>query len=358
MIDVATGARNSDRPKTRAGARLTADEVAVVIGVAGRAPSVHNSQPWRFAVRPDAIDLLADRRRQLRVADPDGRELLISCGAALYGMRLGMRKLGYVADVELLPAPGDSAVLGRVRATGRAPATREERDLLAAVPHRHTHRGPFDPGLVPARLLHALLADALDEGAQLTLIENAGQLDALASMARLAGGAMRSSKARQAESDQWLRSLGATERDGISPRSWAAASFDGARPDLTAGGLRLPQRDFGPAGRLPGGGAAPSATAILTTRADTRQDWLAAGQALHRVLLRAATRWVFASLYTEPLEIPQVRDQIRARFKIDGMPQVLLQFGRANTAAATARRPAGELLDAGLPRAADTDQRP
>jgi nitroreductase len=346
MIDVATGARYSDRPKRKTGAQLTPDELAVIISAAGRAPSVHNTQPWRFAVQRGAIDLLADSHRQLRIADPDGRELLISCGAALYGMRLGVRKLGYLPAVELLPVPDDPALLARVTAAERATLTAAERELLAAMPHRHTHRGPFDPGPVPARLLDALLADAVDEGAKLTLIEDAGQLDVLASLALLAAGATRSSKVRQAERNQWARPAGDVERDGVSARSWSAARAApaGAGVGLPLAGLRLPQRDFGQSGLLPAGGSPPAATAILTTPADTRQDWLAAGQALHRVLLRAATRWVFASLYTEPLEIPQIRERIRVLFGLDGVPQMLMQFGRANTAAATVRRPASELL--------------
>jgi hypothetical protein len=113
MIDVVASAHNSERSQSGRGSQLQPDEVAVILGAAGRAPSVHNTQPWRFAVRCGAMDLLADRRRILRLADPDSRELVISCGAALYEMRLGMRKLGYVPDVELVPAPGDSALLAQ-----------------------------------------------------------------------------------------------------------------------------------------------------------------------------------------------------------------------------------------------------
>ena len=129
-------------------------------------------------------------------------------------------------------------------------------------------------------------------------------------------------------------------------KAWSSAAFDrvgapvqaGQRP--TACGSRTRFREVRPvAGRR----IAAVSTAILTTPADSTRDWLAAGQVLHRVLLHAATRWVFASLYAEPLESPQLREQVRVRPGIGGMPQMLLQFGRA-TAAATARRPASELF--------------
>jgi len=83
---------------------IPADQVTYLIGTAARAPSVHNTQPWRFRAGDGAIDLYADPRRRLRV-DKDGREMLISCGAALFGLRLAVRSLGYLPVVELFPDP-------------------------------------------------------------------------------------------------------------------------------------------------------------------------------------------------------------------------------------------------------------
>jgi len=66
---------------------VPADQVDFLIATAARAPSVHNTQPWRFRVGEFAIELYADMGRKLRT-DPLGREMLISCGAALFGLRL------------------------------------------------------------------------------------------------------------------------------------------------------------------------------------------------------------------------------------------------------------------------------
>jgi len=145
--------------------RLTPDDLTCLVAAAARAPSVHNSQPWQFRVRGSDLELHADPRRMLPQVDPEGREMLISCGAALYGLRLGMRRLGYLPHVELLPDPAQPALIARVRPGARERTTAEEWDLIAAVPHRHTHRGPFAPGRVPARLLDALVRDAAAEGA-------------------------------------------------------------------------------------------------------------------------------------------------------------------------------------------------
>jgi len=113
------GRRDQRRPPPaarppRADVRLTPDDIAGLVATAARAPSVHNSQPWQFRVRGTDLELHADPRRMLPQVDPDGREMLISCGAALYGLRLGLRRLGYRAEVEVLPDPAQPGLLARV----------------------------------------------------------------------------------------------------------------------------------------------------------------------------------------------------------------------------------------------------
>jgi alkanesulfonate monooxygenase SsuD/methylene tetrahydromethanopterin reductase-like flavin-dependent oxidoreductase (luciferase family) len=103
--------------------------------------------------------------------------------------------------------------------------------------------------------------------------------------------------------------------------------------------------DGGPGGGSGAGedaGEPPAVTAVLVTAGDTADDWLRAGQALNRLLLRAATRWVFASLQSQPVESAQYRQLIRDLLATQDQPQMLLQFGRANTAPATPRRPQSE----------------
>ena len=153
---------------------------------------------------------------------------------------------------------------------------------------------------------------------------------------RITGAAVRrgnlSPRAR-AEIRRWTRIAAGTARDGIP--GTALAGSTGRSPG------RLPQRDFDLGRgitRLPSGGAPPSATAVLLTPGDRRADWLRAGQALYRLLLHAASQWVFASLYTQPLEDAVTRDLISRQLALPGHPQMLLQLGPAATASPTARR--------------------
>src|SRR6266542_328255 len=242
--------------------------------------------------------------------------------------------------VEPTPVPREQ--VGYLVATaGRAPSvhnTQPWRFHVTANARRHTHRGPFSPEPLPRGMLAVLQRDALREGATLVLPDRPGAQQ----LARLVGTAERLQRAdpiARAERRRWTRRPGSAARDGVPAGGYPAVP---ARP---RGGLAL--RDFALGrgwGRLGGGGYSPATTAVLITTGDDRADGLRAGQALHRLLLRAATGWVFASLHTQPLEHPPLRAELRTRLGLPGAPQMLLQLGRSGVAQATARRPVTDLL--------------
>ena len=318
-------------------AQVLASHAQYLISTAARAPSVHNSQPWLFRVGQEAVELWCDPGRKV-AADPIGREMLISCGAALFGLRLAVRSLGYQPVVDLLPERSRLRLVARVGVGAAAPMNTLERQMLAAVPHRHTHRGPFAPGPLPAGLLAGLQNDALTEGAVLALVTDGLTYQRLAYIAGAAARRGDLDPAARRAIRKWTRSPESADRDGV-PAAALAAEVPG-QPG------RLPQRDFDLGrgiARLPGGGEPPSATAVLLTSHDRRADWVRAGQALQRLLLHAASTWVFASLHTQPLENAVTRALIRDRLALPGYPQMLLQLGKAAAAASTARRPPDEL---------------
>ena len=313
-----------------------------LIEVAGRAPSVHNTQPWRFEVSEDAIELYADPSRQL-LEDRAGREMIISCGAALYGLRLGVRSLGRQPVVEVFPEQAGWR-LARVRAGRLSPMTSRERQLLQAVPHRHTHRGPFEPRPLPGGLVARLGNDVAAERATLRVIKAEAEHQRLTailaawSRVRDLYPASRAEVRSRAETLRWTREAGSQARDGVPAHAFPAAAG-------TAAG-RLPERDFDLGrgwGLLPSGGPPAPVTALLVTAGDNWEDWLQAGQALQRMLLRAASNWVFASLQTQPLQDTLVQAQLRSSLTLPGPPQILLQLGAAWATHPTARRSPAEL---------------
>jgi nitroreductase len=348
----------SDRP----GSALSPADLAKVIAISARAPSVHNTQPWKFRVVDDAVELHADPDRILAHIDPVGRDLIISCGAALFGLRLGFRHLGCLPAVQLWPDPAQPWLIARSRPDAYVAVNSAEAELLAAVPHRHTHRGPFTPGEVPQRLLAVLAADAAAEGSELRFVEQPDLVSELVAVVYLAATEQEASAEIRAETRDWARPSGSQARDGVPAhaargadelasqpgqrfrvRNFGESSVDSA--DAGGGGPKKPPLHGAAGAQADAGNQAaepPVVTAVLATPGDTRDDWLCAGQALNRLLLRAATRWVFASLQSQPMESPRYRDQVRDLLMLPGHPQMLLQFGRANTAPATPRRPQAE----------------
>jgi len=327
---------------------------AYLVRIAARAPSVNNTQPWRFRLGEQAIELYADRGRQLGT-DPVGREMLISCGAALYGLRLAVRPLGHLPEVELFPEPGPVGppaglrLLARVRLGSAAPVNRAERKLLDAVPHRHTHRGPFDPDPLPAGLLAELQGDAVAEGATLALVDTERAGARLAKILASPAGEQSLDPAAQEEIVRWTRVAGSQARDGVPAYAFPARPRPQDLKRCQPPG-RLPECDFDLGrglGLLPLDDQAAAVTAVLVTPGDSELDWLRAGQALNRLLLHAASQWTFARLQTQTLQAAATRTLIRGRLALPGPPQLLLQFGVARTAHAVGRRPAADVIEGG-----------
>jgi len=330
-------------------ASILADRARYLIATAGRAPSVHNTQPWRFRVDQSAIELYCDPRRKLQM-DPAGREMLISCGAALFGLRLGVRSLGYRPVVELLPDPARMRLLARLSLGAAEPISGVEREMLKALPHRHTHRGAFAARPLPTGLLAGLQHDALVEGATLVLVEPGIAYERLADIANAVNRRLRRDPQARADARRWSRSPASLAPDGIPAYAYPATIDPAAAPSAMPRGRRgrLPQRDFDLGrgfGLQDADGPPPAVTAVLLTSGDSRADWLRAGQALHRLLAHAATKWVFASLNTQLLEITLIRALIRDRLALPGAPQMLLQLGVVDATHPTGRRAPEDLIE-------------
>src|ERR1700754_4375941 len=109
------------------------EAVRKALDAAVRAPSPHNTQPWRFEVGSDRIDVLLDRGRILDVVDPNGREARMSCGAALLNLRLALAAQDVFTHADLLPDRDRPEVLATVRLGGTHKATVEELALASAI---------------------------------------------------------------------------------------------------------------------------------------------------------------------------------------------------------------------------------
>ncbi|WP_019633346.1 Acg family FMN-binding oxidoreductase [Actinomadura atramentaria] len=307
------------------------------------APSVHNTQPWTFGLADDRVVLRADAARRLSAADPVGRELVISCGAALFTAETALRVHGRDPRTALLPDPDRpnllaEVVFGGAVAAGEAAAAAR---LLAKVPRRRAHRTAFRAVPVPPRAVERLRAEAGREGVRLAPVTDEHAVAALAALTRAAEHVQHLDAAHAAETARWASRPGADRRDGV-PAAAYPREAPRTDPDFAA-------RDFA-RGRGWGTGASAGESAVgtvltLSTPGDDRADWLRAGRALQRVLLHAAEAGLAAAFHTQALEVPELRAFIRTRFCDGEYPQLVLRLGVPDgTGPAGVRRPVEDVV--------------
>ncbi|MEU0543244.1 hypothetical protein ABZ319_25565 [Nocardia sp. NPDC005978] len=323
-----------------AGGAATPDlqTVEAALHLASRAPSVHNSQPWRWEWQNGVLHLYSDRKRQLPLADPRGRQLVISCGAMLQHARTAFLTLGWGTEITLLPErerPDHLAAL-RFRAGPELPDA--VRIRAEAIPERYSERRPMraprDWSETPDELAHLaarfeILLDVLDENARAELTKMSGRTAAL----------QRYDMPYQAELRWWAghseQSTGIPERALIAPATAA----------LVAVGRDFPQ---------PEGAAAPvdrtpdaATLLVLSSPADTPADWIRTGGALSIVLLECTVAGTATCTLSHITELAQARNLIAGLLPDHTVPQLVIRAGTApgdGPRIATPRLPVSDFL--------------
>jgi nitroreductase len=316
----------------------TADEQMLTrcVHAATLAPSLHNSQPWRFRITGSMVEVFADRRRQLGVLDPVGRELLISVGAALFTLRLAIRQEGWIPHVTLFPETAAAGLVARVQPGPAAPPSSGAEALAGAITRRHTNRWPFAAAVVPADAIEQLTAAATFEGATLTVASPVCR-DAILSLGYTAERRLRAHGGYRAELGRWTRPAPG-RHDGIPPT--AIGPWDALE--------RLPVRDFGltrsPQWRTTERFEPHPTITVLSTCGDGPMQWVQSGQALQRVLLTATVLHLATTPISQPVEIPAIRELLTDTVT-DQWAQMVVRLGYGPPAAASPRRPLSEILD-------------
>jgi nitroreductase len=302
---------------------LPAELAREVVAASAAAPSIHNTQPWLWRLDAGVLTLLADSSRQLGVADPQGRQLLLSCGAALCNARLALRARGQVPQVTLLPDGDDirRAPLATVAVVGSRPADATEQALARAIPRRHTDRRPFDERPLPADALHRLRTAAEAEGAWLTAPTDPDlrvQVSVLLSRA------------------DWIEAHNAAYREELASWSRTEPAPDGIPRGVvvhedTPRRSEFPLRDLdvvGEAGtHLAEHAVERPGILLIGTSADTTADRLRAGEAMQRVLLTATALGLSTSPLSQAIDVEGTREQFRAATGGLGHVQMLLRVG-------------------------------
>ncbi len=317
---------------------LAPDQVEAVLRSASLAPSVHNTQPWRFRVLPDRVELHPDLDRRLPATDPEDRELRLSCGAALFNLRVALQGFGVRPLVTILPGQDAPGALATIRRGGVFEPDDETRALLKAVPARRTNRRPFFESGVDAKHRHAMVRAAELERSWLHIVGSREEVARMKGFVRRAHQIQREDSGVQAE----LRAFTGHRPDATDGVPPASAGFRPEAQDEWA------FRDFHPEQkheRVSGKDYESNPlVAVVCSHYDGPLGEVQAGQAMQRVLLTATTLGLSASFMSQPVEVRTVREELRRALGGMLMPQTVLRIGFSTPVPATPRRPVAELL--------------
>ena len=306
---------------------------------AGYAPSIHNTQPWRWRLTDQTLDLFTDRSRVLAVTDPDARLATLSCGVALHHARMSLAAQGWQVTTTRMPEPADPDHLARHHVDGRAPVDPAAALHLRTIPLRHTDRRPVTGEPVPPRALEAITAAVTSEGTGLHRL-TADQVIDLAGAADHAQGSKAGESAWQDELASWT---GGTRPTGTGIP-------DAAIPDR-ASRTTVPGRDFGHHGDLAISADHDRAAVfvMLYGRADQPCDWLRAGEALSAGWLTATEHGVSVLPHSAPIEVIGTRHAMRVILASTGYPYLVLRLGTIDPADAgpphAPRLPADQIIE-------------
>lgn len=312
--------------------RPDAETLRTALASAVRAPSVHNSRPWRWQVGADRLDLLAVPDLRLHHVDPGGRDFMLSCGATLHHAVVALAALGWQARVHRFPEPSDPDHLAKLTFSPRPP-TEPDLALAAAIPRRRTDRRRYVSREVSPADIAVMGARAARGGVSLRRVES---LTGLHTAVDRAVREHLHDDAYLHELTRWSFRHGSVA--GVPEANVAPADIAAAAPTRLF--ADTPMAAPSPSADDPDN----AAILALGTRDDDALARLRAGEATSVVLLTAASIGLAGCPVTEPLEVPETRATLREEiFESQAHPQMLLRIGwapeEADTLPATPRGP-------------------
>ncbi len=300
-------------------------DVGMAVEHALRAPSVHNTQPWRWRIRPEAVELHADWNRHLSATDPDRRDLILSCGAALHHLQVACAARELAVEVDCLPDPEDCGHLATVTIRS-GPGDPADAALFPAIHRRRTDRRQMSHRPVLMGHVRALAEQARRVGAFLVPVTGAPMRQRLTTALTQTAHRQEFTPGYIAELQLWTRRY-AGARDGVS-----AATVAPPPAGLTEESplRRFPRGQLSQPRQLAGHGRVDDAAELLViaTVGDDPLDWLRAGEATSAVLLAATQVGLATTPLSQAVEVGMSRRELQHEvLGVPEHPQLIVRVG-------------------------------
>jgi len=308
-----------------------------MIRYATLAANGHNTQPWKFAVREDGIEIYPDTSRRLPVVDPDDRELWISLGCALENLLLAARAAGYAPTV----AYPDAADVIRVQLTPDAP---QVSPLFDAIPLRQTTRSIYDGRPVPAADLETVQALPLEPGVALRFLTASPEMETALEYVNEGNLRQYADRAFVEELITWLRfskKEALATLDGLYSRCSGNPTVPRWLGRMFVAGTKPQQQADADAEKL----RSSAGAVVVATEADDKAAWVRAGQVYERLTLQMTALNLKSALLNQPIEVAELRGQFQSALTLGArLPQLLVRFGYAEALPTSLRRPVEQVL--------------
>jgi nitroreductase family protein len=328
----------SDFPATAA----LLDKARFAVRYAILAPSSHNTQPWRFVGGDRELLICADRTRSLPNIDPFDRELIISCGAALFNLRVALAHFLIPVEITTFPYSAEPDVVARIAFPDSGPALKELAGLFGAITSRATNRGPYIMEDMPDVVIERLKSAAELEGLDVAFARTLTERERVARLVAAADRQQFDDPRFRRELASWIHS--SRRDDGMPAFSQGFQALSDFANPIAAMIIRTFDVGEGVAATHEQLARGAPLLVALSSPADDNQGWLATGMGLQHLLLVATELGYSASYLNQPIEVPDFRSLLAAELRTAADPQVLLRVGRGAAAVHSPRRPLSDVL--------------
>ncbi|MGJ4938933.1 Acg family FMN-binding oxidoreductase [Bradyrhizobium sp. HKCCYLS1011] len=317
-------------------AALTPD-IADVIRYATLAPNSHNTQPWRFRVTNDVIEVLPDFARRTPVVDPDDHHVFVSLGCAAANLAIAASASGRPGEL-VLTADGAGV---HYTFTTNQPRTEP---WLEAITKRQSTRAEYDGRAVSTADITRLQTAGAAPGVNLVIVTARAEMATIGELVVAGNSAQMADPAFMRELKQWVR---------FNPRS-AMETGDGlfssasGNPSLPTALGRIAFDRVVSAGsendKYARQIASSAGLAVFVGDEADSMHWIKVGQACQRFALEATRLGLKLAFINQPVEIADLRPELARLIGTTKRPDLVLRFGYGPTLPYAPRRPVAEVL--------------